>query len=479
MNPRGLWCFGPCLLCLAWLAAAPLRAERIDASGPSSPGATPHSPEAKPAAKQAVLAADAVETWQRRTRERPEDVAAWVKLGDAWMQRSRDRAGEPCYTQAEAAYRRAHELVPKHAGALVGRAWVCNSRHLFDEGRRWARAALAVEPKLPEAFALLGDAAVEAGDYDEAFEHYQTCLDLRPDLSAYARAAHLLWLTGDARRARALMRQAVTAGSPHADNVAWCRAELALMMFHTGALLPADKELERALVETPQNPHVLAAMGRIKMARKEYARAIEFYEQAQSILPQHATLAALTDLYALTGETEKAEALFTRVRAFHAAHGAGHAHDHATGPDASHVHGNVELARFLADQNRDVAEGLREAEAARTESRSVPVLDTLAWCYYRNGRIGEARKAIQKALRWRTPDAAILFHAGMIYAAAGDRLAAQKHLYQALNLNPHFHPVQAEIASQTLAQLSAQLTAQRKTATPAPTSEADAADGRE
>ena len=85
--------------------------------------------------------------------------------------------------------------------------------------------------------------------------------------------------------------------------------------------------------------------------------------------------------------------------------------------------------------------------------KNVHAADTLAWCSYKAGRYEDARKAIRKALARRTPDAEILFHAGMIHAKLGDRAAAQKYLYQALSLNPHFHPSHAATASATLAQL--------------------------
>lgn len=53
----------------------------------------------------------------------------------------------------------------------------------------------------------------------------------------------------------------------------------------------------------------------------------------------------------------------------------------------------------------------------------------------------------------RTPDAAILFHAGMIEAQLGQWATAQQYLYQALSLNPYFHPRDAVLAAETLKQL--------------------------
>ena len=58
-----------------------------------------------------------------------------------------------------------------------------------------------------------------------------------------------------------------------------------------------------------------------------------------------------------------------------------------------------------------------------------------------------------EALQLGTRDARLLFHAGMIYKAAGDPDRARDYLGQALALNPRFHPLQAETAARTLAEL--------------------------
>ena len=41
----------------------------------------------------------------------------------------------------------------------------------------------------------------------------------------------------------------------------------------------------------------------------------------------------------------------------------------------------------------------------------------------------------------------------MIHAKLDDRVTAQRFLYEALSLNPHFHPAHAATAAATLAQL--------------------------
>jgi len=379
-------------------------------------------------------------------------AADYVRLGDTFMQRYRETMDSRLYGEAESAYAKALILDPNHVMAMVGMAWLNNSEHDFDAGRDWAGKALAIDPALQDAYALLGDAAVELGEYDEAFGRYQKAMDLSPDLSSYSRAAHLLWLTGDVPEAIWLMRKAIAAGGPHAENTAWCRSELALMYLHTGALLPAEHEAVLALKEAPDNPHVLAVMGNIKTAKKEYTEAIDLYSRAIDIRPGHDSLTALGDLYAITGRHEEAEEQYKRVIALHTSK-TPHSH-HSSGPSHPHNHGNAQLARFYADHNRNLPDALKKAEMAYRTHRNIFTMDTLAWCYYKNGRYEEAKKLIDKTLKFRTPDAAIAFHAGMIYEKLGNRPQAQKYLYQALSRNPNFHPVYAEVAADVLKHLS-------------------------
>jgi len=59
----------------------------------------------------------------------------------------------------------------------------------------------------------------------------------------------------------------------------------------------------------------------------------------------------------------------------------------------------------------------------------------------------------------------------MIAAKAGDRPAAQRHLYHALSLNPRFHPIFADLAAETLKQVggaSARPGMQRPASAPEP-----------
>ena len=422
-----------------WLAMVAVGlAVLVGSLGPSTRIAGAES--ATPAARRSA-ADEAIARWTQRTTVAAQEPEAWTSLGDAFMQKARETADPAYYRRAEAAYQKALEVGPRHVDALAGMAWVQGALHEFEQSVEWARKALAVDPASPPAHGLLGDAALEMGDYDLAFAHYQKMLDLRPDLASYSRGAQILWVTGDQRKAIWMMGKAVNAGAAYAEHTAWARVQLALMLWSQGALLPAEQVLEMALTTTPGNHHVLAAMAKVKTARRDYAAAIDCYKRAIAVVPQFETVVALGDLYAVTGQKDEAEKQYALVEAINRLN------------RASGVRTDLQMAKFYADHDRNVAQAAQEAEAASHTRKTVYAFDTLAWSYYKAGRYEEARQAIRKALARRTPDAEILFHAGMISARLDDRGTAQKLLYEALSLNPHFHPAHAATAAATLAQL--------------------------
>lgn len=398
-------------------------------------------------------------------------AAAWIRLANARMQKTRDTLSHD-FSAADEAFSKALEIAPDSTEAMVGMAWVRNSEHNFSEGKKWAEKVLAINPRHHDAHALLGDHAVELGKYDEAYDHYQAALDIRPDLSSYARAAHLLWLTGDASQAQILIKKAIAAGGPYPENVAWCRAELALMQFHSGALAAAESEARAALDAAPENPRCLAIMARVLAAKGETVRAIELYEKSVSINPGHEALAALVDLHKLQGDEVGAKVWFDRVLAYHGkAKDQGHTHGHGEHHHHHHGHENQaseELALFLADHDHELDEAVREVEKVYETYQSIKVANAAAWCYHQSGDSRKARLFIERAMKWKTRDASILYRGGMIYLKLGDDQKARDLLSRALSLNPGFHPIHSKTASKTLASLAAQAQPQREEVEKAP-----------
>ena len=69
------------------------------------------------------------------------------------------------------------------------------------------------------------------------------------------------------------------------------------------------------------------------------------------------------------------------------------------------------------------------------------------------GHVAEAGEAAEHALALGTPDASILFHAGMVAKAQGNLTVARERLTRALKLSPSFDALQAPVARAALAGL--------------------------
>ena len=373
-------------------------------------------------------------------RGQPEQAMPWVKLGDVIAQCQRETNDAAWYQHAQKTYEMALKLKPELAEAMAGMAWVHGGRHEFDLSVLWAEKALAQDPQHATSHGIIGDAAVELGEYDKAFEHYQKMMDLRPDLSSWSRGAHLLWLTGDQTKAVLLMEQAIRSGGPFAENTSWCQARLAMMHFNNGALLPASQALAPSLANGTKNVHVLLAAGRIAAARGEYAESEGHYQKVLEAGPVLEALAALGDLAAVQNQPDKAERFYAEVEALHLQHRQTGVHDH------------MEMARFYADHDRKPEEALRLAQE-HGDARNTFELDGMAWVFFQNGNQTQAIDYIKRTLKTATPDPSIHYHAGCIAAAARDRASAMLHLQKALDMNPGFSLLQSSKARGLLDEL--------------------------
>jgi len=362
----------------------------------------------------------------------------WIALGDALMQRSRDRQDHD-FQAAEEAYQAALELAPDSAAARAGMAWVRNSQHRFEEGRDWARRTLEVDPDHVHALCLLSDRAVELGDYDAAMDHLQRALDAQVDLSTLSRAGHLVWLTGDTRKARWLMQRAIASGGPHPENRAWCRSKLAMIELRAGALLAAESQAELAVEEAPELPLALETLARVRACQQRLDEARELLQRATSAQPRHENLAARVEVELAADDDEAAARATERLLAFHG---------------DTHPVGNAPLAKFLADHEREPQRALRLAEDAVAAFPNLRALDALAWCQLHANRPEAAARTMRRALACGTPDPELLLHAGLIAAANDDPAGARKLLNRALSLNPALHPRLAASAREQLETLA-------------------------
>ena len=300
------------------------------------------------------------------------------------MQKARETADASYYGRAEQAFEQARRSTPTSGEAIVGLAWVQSARHEFEKSIEWAQKALALDAANAAAYGLLGDAALELGDYDAAAEHYQRMLDLRPDISAYSRSAHLLFVTGDVRRATWLMDKAIKAGGPYAENTAWCRAQLALMHWQPATSSPPSRRQRRAHAGAEQLSPALRAGagpgGRARLRRRDSLYAGERGGPAAR------------------GRRRPRRSLRRHRRSRPSRAAVGARRHRSTAAQGQWRDWRREIARFFADHDRDLPEAVhRGAEFKRRPN--VFVADTLAWATTRTA--GTPTPSAGSPRRWR------------------------------------------------------------------------------
>jgi len=215
---------------------------------------------------------------------------------------------------------------------------------------------------------------------------------------------------------------------------------MATMLFHQGALPPAEDTIRPLLEAGSRNSHLLLLAARIAAAKGDFSLAEKHYHTLLESGPNPHAYAGIGDLMTAQGKAEAAAEFYLKVEDLHAAHVKDGVHDHGF------------MAKFLADTDRNLIEALHMAEEHKL-TKNVQEADTLAWVYHKNGMLPQAIAAMKTALSQKTPDPEIHYHAGMIASAYGDLTSARKHLKQALAMNPHFSLTQAPLAAKALQQL--------------------------
>ena len=386
----------------------------------------------------------------------PNDAAGFAGLGAAYFQRARETGDVSDYQLAEQSLTKSLDLVSADFSAdeaLGTMAEVCMGEHRFADALTYAQRALSLGTGDISPFAIVGDAYADMGEYEKAGVAYGRLTPRDMTLSpraAYARDSRLSYLkfiAGDTAGAISLMKTAVTEGVEAqlpSENLAWLYYELGEYDAQAGDSASADAAYLAALTIHPGDYRALAALGKLRANNGRYAEAIVLYQKAIAVVPMPIFVAELGDLYAKSGNQAEAQKQYALVEYIGLL---GH---------INQVLHNRDLALFYADHDMKLAEALDLAQKELEVRHDVYTWDALAWALYKNGKLTEAAKASEKAMRFGTRDSLLLFHAGMIAERLGQQEQARNELKEALQINPHFHLVYANAAQQRLAALEAQ-----------------------
>lgn len=427
-------------------SVAPASAPRSDAI-PTSPPASAPPPDLAAVADPALApppttppTQELVEFFAGRVAEHPEDAEAQLQLGLALLQRIRETTDPSLYASAEAAFEAAGRLRPDDPLPLVGLGGILLGKHEFAEALRVGRAAEALDPASSGAGAVVVDALIELGRYEEASDAVDRLVRTSPDLTSLARLSYIRELRGDLAGALEAMQRAAASPGLAPENTAFALALVGQLEHQNGYGTEAREAYWAALRLVPQHAPSLAGLGRLAVAAGDLDEARDRFERAVEILPSPEYVIALGETLEASGRPAEARKQYDLARA------------QITLLEAGGVVVDMDLALFEADHG-DAARALLLAEAAYAATPTVRAADAFGWALHRAGRDDEAWKRAEEALRLGSRDPRSHYHAGAIALARGDDDTARQHLEQALLTDPGFSATDVAEARRLLSAL--------------------------
>ncbi len=322
---------------------------------------------------------------------------------------------------------------PKNFEALTFKAMIFLSQHHFAEALVVIKEAEAINPYSAFLYGLMVDAYVELGQYKEALVAADKMISIRPDLRSYARISYLREIYGDYPGAIEAMKMAVDAGQAGDETTEWSRIQLGKLYELTGDLTNAEMQYALSLINRPGYAYANAGLARIAAAKKEYPKAIAYYQAADSVINDYSFKDAMAVLYSITGNEKmaaelnkevivKMEDAFTQSKTYdtvghYADREMAHAYLHINNTDKALEHALMEYDR---------------------RPLNIDVNETLAWVYYNRNEYQKALRYIEAALSTQSQNPELLCRAAMIYAKNNQKAKAKELLTTAFKNNPSF-----------------------------------------
>lgn len=363
------------------------------------------------------------------------DALAAVRLAEVLLRKARVESDAGHAIEAEQVLKGLLRRQPAEYSALKLLGAVYLSQHRFAEAAEVAKRAIAVRDGDAWNYGVLGDAYVELGQYEQAFEAFDRMARLRPDAASYARVAYaheLQGRTGDALRHMQMAAEATSAHDP--ESLAWHYAQIGTLHFQMGDLDAAAREYGRADAAFPGHPYARLGMARVAAARGNLPGALERYRSLLVSAPSPEVASTIGDLLHATGDAAAAQRMYAQAEQME-----------RDGWKSEEPQPGA-LARMLADRDLKRTDAVRLAEQAAATRSDIFTMDALAIAYFRAGRLADARAASLRARRTGTADRRILYHAAAIEHALDNDSEARALLARALKGHRTFDPLIAPAA---------------------------------
>jgi len=372
----------------------------------------------------------------------PDSTLGYQQLAIIYIKRARLTGDFSLNRKAETAVNKALAIAPDDINVHKLNASLQLTFHRFDEALALATEMQKTDPTDSFVFGVLTDANVELGNYDAAVADAQKMVDLRPNSASYARVAHIRAINGDHNGAVEMFKLAARTADPSDKEAqSWCLVQLGDELWKYGKYAESEKVYDEALTVLPEYYLAEIGKGRVRASLGDLESAIQILTKTSERVPNVDAFILLGDIYTKQGNAEKAKQNYDLVEIVEAKIGVNS--------------DQKRLALMWANNNARTDDAIAIAVREHNLRKDINTADALAWTQYKKGNFTEAKTAITEAMQLKSNDARIVYHAGMIEKALGNRAEARKMIENAIKLNPNFDLIQSAIAQNTLVELSA------------------------
>ena len=345
---------------------------------------------------------DHISMYQTLTKAQPDELHYQNLLAGAYIQKVRETVDFSYLERAQQVLQNVLAQDSKNYEAQRLRTEIALERHDFHAAAQYSETLTQQAPNDSWNWGTLGDAQTELGNYDKAADAYQKMVNIRPDLSSYNRAAYFRFLYGDAENGTKIMKMAIAAGSPMAENTAWCQVELGKMYLKTGKLKEAEEAFSAGLRNFPNYHPALSGLAQVQADKHDWKSAISNMKRAQASVPMPDYAAALYDYYTASGDSREAKKQKEMIEVIDQV------------GQAAQEKANRNIAIIFADHDWHLDRALELAKNELEVRGDVYTYDALAWALYKNGKYAEASEAMKQATKLGTPEPSFRLHARLI-----------------------------------------------------------------
>lgn len=366
----------------------------------------------------------------RVTRD-PGGAIGFQLLAGAYLARARETQAAQDAAKAEQAARKSLQIRRYNNVAAYWRlGQSLMQQHRFKEAAFAARSGLLTDKQAGACLNLLADAEFEQGHLSKVREIIQNHPTAFPRGQIYLTfTARLAEATGHSELGIRTMRRATELNDKRTDisriEASWYHTKLGQMLTAEGKHAEADEEFSLALSLYPRDWKALLGRAKVSILQGNPSSAIALAQQATEIAEVMEAKTVLAEAYSNLGDSEASQKAKDELQILHDK-------EHlSANANETHTH-DRQYAEAQLNWNQNLKTSLEMAKQELANRQDSGAYDLLAWAYFKNGNLIEAKRNIEIAYKQGQRTAAMELHYGLIERALHKPF--QQHFDKALAL---------------------------------------------